>query len=373
MQKRIIVLGATGSIGASTIDVVRHDPERFKIVGLSANRSREALAALASEFSVTRPILAAETGEEELLSMIRDTEADIVVNGISGASGLQPSRVALESGKDLALANKESIVMAGHLVKGLARKTGKSIIPVDSEHSAVFSLINALGPHSVSEIILTASGGPFRTWDRDRIMKATPDDALKHPTWSMGSKITIDSASLANKGLEVIEAVRLFDVDVERVKVVVHPQSLVHSFVRTRDGVLYAQVSEPDMRHPIVNALLWPDNEPNYLAPMTFDTAIAMQFEPPRYADFPMLTLAYRCAALSGKYTIAFNAANEIAVSAFIGGRILFGEISTLVAAVLDRDWSGEPSSFEEVIEADGRARTCAKDILGSRPIGNEP
>jgi len=371
-QKRIIVLGATGSIGTSTLDVVRHDPERFKVVGLSANRSREALLALAGEFSVSRPVLSGETGEQDLLSMIRETDADIVVNGISGASGLQPSKAALESGKDLALANKETIVMAGHLVRSLARANGKNIIPVDSEHSAVFSLVNAFGPESVSEIILTASGGPFRTWDSDRIMKATPGDALRHPTWSMGSKITIDSASLANKGLEVIEAVRLFDVDVERVKVVVHPQSLVHSFVRTRDGVLYAQVSDPDMRHPIVSALLWPENEPNYLSPMTFDTAVAMEFEPPRYRDFPMLSLAYRCAALSGKYTIAFNAANEIAVAAFIEGSILFGEMSRLVADVLDRDWSGEPSGFEEVIEADGRARSLARNILGASKTGSE-
>lgn len=371
-QKRIIVLGATGSIGTSTLDVVRHDPERFKVVGLSANRSREALLALAGEFAVSRPVLSGETGEQDLLSMIRETDADIVVNGISGASGLQPSKAALESGKDLALANKETIVMAGHLVRSLARANGMNIIPVDSEHSAVFSLVNAFGPESVSEIILTASGGPFRTWDSDRIMKATPGDALRHPTWSMGSKITIDSASLANKGLEVIEAVRLFDVDVERVKVVVHPQSLVHSFVRTRDGVLYAQVSDPDMRHPIVSALLWPENEPNYLSPMTFDTAVAMEFEPPRYRDFPMLSLAYRCAALSGKYTIAFNAANEIAVAAFIEGSILFGEMSRLVADVLDRDWSGEPSGFEEVIEADGRARSLARNILGASKTGSE-
>ena len=371
-QKRIIVLGATGSIGTSTLDVARHDPERFRVVGLSANRSREELLALAGEFSVSRPVLTGETGERSLLSMIRETDADIVVNGISGASGLKPSKAALESGKDLALANKETIVMAGHLVRSLARANGKNIIPVDSEHSAVFSLVNAFGPESISEIILTASGGPFRTWDSDRIMKATPGDALRHPTWSMGSKITIDSASLANKGLEVIEAVRLFDVDVERVKVVVHPQSLVHSFVRTRDGVLYAQVSDPDMRHPIVSALLWPENAPNYLAPMTFDTAVAMEFEPPRYRDFPMLSLAYRCAALSGKYTIAFNAANEVAVAAFIEGSILFGEMSRLVANVLDRDWSGEPSGFDEVIEADGNARSLAREILGASKTGSQ-
>lgn len=363
-QKKIIVLGATGSIGNSTMDVVRQDPGRFKIVGLSANRSRDRLLALAEEFSISRPILAGITGQQDLLSMIRETDADIVVNGISGSSGLEPSRAALESGKDLALANKETIVMAGHLVRALARQNNRNIIPVDSEHSAVFSLINAFGQDAVNEIILTASGGPFRTWDHERIMKATPADALQHPTWSMGSKITIDSASLANKGLEVIEAVRLFDVDVQSVKVVVHPQSLVHSFVRTKDGILYAQVSDPDMRHPILNALMWPENNPNYLKPMNFDTSLAMQFEPPRYNDFPMLSLAYRCAGLSGRYTIAYNAANEIAVSAFLDGTILFGDISRLVALVIDRDWSGEPSTFDEVLEADTLARNHAREIL---------
>ena len=243
-------MGATGSIGTNCIDIIRKNPELFEIAGLSAYRDKVTLEKLSAEFKIQNCILSSETGEAKLLEMIRTTDADIAVNGISGASGLMPSKAALESGKDLALANKETIVMAGNLVRSLATLNHKQILPVDSEHSAVFNLIEAYGRESVSEIILTASGGPFRTWNKDRLASVTPSDALKHPTWSMGSKITIDSASLANKGLEVIEACRLFDILPDYVKVVVHPQSLIHSFIRTKDGVLYAQISHPDMRPP---------------------------------------------------------------------------------------------------------------------------
>jgi len=362
--KKIIVLGATGSIGKSAIDIIRHFPERFAVAGLSAHRDREGLASLANEFGIKRPVLSGETGEQALLDMIRNTDADIVVNGIAGASGLLPSKAALESCKDLALANKETIVMAGNLVRALAAKTGKKILPVDSEHSAVFNLIEAYGKDSVSEIVLTASGGPFRTWERARLENVTPEDALKHPTWSMGAKITIDSASLANKGLEVIEAVRLFDVAPDRVKVVVHPQSLVHSFIRTTDGVLYAQVSPPDMRHPILSALSWPEYVPNYLEPLAFDKLCTMQFEPPRYEDFPLLGLAYRAAGLSGRYTIAFNAANEEAVAAFLDRRISFTGLAEITAKTLEADWSGEPGTFEDVVEADALARSKAREHI---------
>jgi 1-deoxy-D-xylulose-5-phosphate reductoisomerase len=362
--KKIIVLGATGSIGKSAIDLIRHFPDRFAVAGLSAHRDRAGLASLASEFGIGKAVLSGDSGEQALLEMIRETEADIVVNGIAGASGLLPSKASLESGKDLALANKETIVMAGNLVRALAAENGKKILPVDSEHSAVFNLIEAYGKESVSEIVLTASGGPFRTWERARLATVTPEDALKHPTWSMGAKITIDSASLANKGLEVIEAVRLFDMPPDRVKVVVHPQSLVHSFIRTTDGVLYAQVSPPDMRHPILSALSWPEYTPNYLEPLEFEKLCTMQFEPPRYEDFPLLGLAYRAAGLSGRYTIAFNAANEEAVAAFLNRTITFRGLAEITAKTLESDWSGEPATFEDVVEADALARSQAREYI---------
>lgn len=363
-QKRVLVLGATGSIGTSAIDIIRHNRDRFRIVGLSAHRDRDGLDALSHEFAVTNAVLSGESGEAALLGMIRDTEADVVLNGIAGASGLAPSIAALESGKDLALANKETIVMAGPLVRRLADRAGRHILPVDSEHSAVFSLIQAHGAASVSEIILTASGGPFRSMDASRLAAVTSRDALKHPTWSMGAKITIDSASLANKGLEVIEACRLFDMPPDRVKVVVHPQSLVHSLVRTRDGVLYAQISKPDMRHPIMAALSWPECLPNHLEPLDFDALCTMQFEPPRYADFPLLGLAYRAAGLGGAYPIAFNAANEVAVAAFLAGTLSFPGLAEVTARTLEDDWSAEPADFGAVFDADSKARARATDIL---------
>lgn len=363
-SKNIVILGATGSIGSSCIDIVRNNPELFRIVALSAHHDKRGLEALAAEFKPRQSVLSGETGEESLLNMIRDSDADIVVNGISGASGLRPSIAALEAGKDLALANKETIVMAGPLIRSLAEKAHKKILPVDSEHSAVFNLIEAYGKDSISEIILTASGGPFRTWDTAKLAHIRPEDALKHPTWSMGAKITIDSASLANKGLEVIEACRLFDVPPEKVKVVVHPQSLVHSLIRTRDGVLYAQISKPDMRHPILSALSWPDYVPNHLDHLSFDQICTMQFEPPRYADFPLLGLAYRAAGLGGSYTIAYNAANEIAVAAFLANELSFPGLAEVTARILELDWSKEPLSFEDVFSADRDARSKAHSVI---------
>lgn len=358
--KRILVLGATGSIGSSTLDIVRNEPEKFKIAGLSAHRDANSLTALATEFSADCTLLTSQASEADIADFITRCEADIVVNGIAGAAGLMPSKAALESGKDLALANKETIVMAGPLIRALARKNGRNLLPVDSEHSAVFSLIQAHGAKAVESVILTASGGPFRNLPADRLASVTPEDALRHPTWSMGAKITIDSATLANKGLEVIEACRLFDLAPESVRVVVHPESLVHSFIRTHDGELYAQISKPDMKHPILSALNWPDILPNHLEPFDPESLGTLHFEPPRRADFPLLGMAYRAAAMAGCYTIAFNAANEVAVAAFLDKKLSFTGISETTARVLERDWSQEPEDFESVLEADARAREYA-------------
>ncbi len=363
-SKRILVLGATGSIGSSTLDIVRNDPERFVVSGMTAHRDSYGLNALGAEFPLADTLLTASASESEIAEFIHRSDADIVVNGIAGAAGLLPSKAALESGKDLALANKETIVMAGALIRRLASETGKMILPVDSEHSAVFNLVAAHGAEAVESVILTASGGPFRNLPAETLDTVTPEDALKHPTWSMGSKITIDSATLANKGLEVIEACRLFDLAPEAVRVVVHPESLVHSFIRTRDGELYAQISKPDMRHPILSALNWPEVRQNHLQPFDPETLGTLHFERPRYADFPLLGMAYRSAAMGGSYTIAFNAANEVAVAAFLARSVTFPGIGEITAKVLERDWSGEPSDFKAVLEADDAARAYAEEAV---------
>ncbi|HPX46798.1 MAG TPA: 1-deoxy-D-xylulose-5-phosphate reductoisomerase [Treponemataceae bacterium] len=363
-KKKVLILGATGSIGASTLDIIRTNRDLFDIAGISAHTDARGIELISDEFSVTNTCLSGFQGQHALLDFIRTTNADIVVNGIAGSNGMMPSFAALESGKDLALANKETIVMAGPLVRELAKKTGHAILPVDSEHSAVFNLVQSVGRESVAEIILTASGGPFRTWENDRLKNVKPEDALKHPTWSMGAKITIDSASLANKGLEVIEACRLFDIHPDKVKVVVHPQSFVHSLVRTTDGVLYAQISRPDMRHPILSALTWPEFTQNTLEILDFTDPLSLHFEPPRYADFPLLGLAYRAAALGAKYPIAYNASNEEAVAAFLAGKVSFPALSHITAAVLDNDWSREPETVEEILETDSLARQQARAVI---------
>jgi 1-deoxy-D-xylulose-5-phosphate reductoisomerase len=336
-KKKILVLGCTGSIGASTLNIIENNPDLFEVVGLSAHTQEDELLALAKKFGTSAVAL---TGIEEsldecfklcgqkgLVELIQNSDADLVVNGIAGASGLLPSIEAVRSGKNLALANKETIVMAGPLILDMARQKGCRILPVDSEHSAVFSMIERYGRDSLDSIVLTASGGPFRKLERKELEQVTVADALKHPTWSMGAKITIDSASMANKGLEVIEACRLFDVPPEKVEAVVHPESLIHSFIRTKDGVFYAQISHPDMRYPIFSALTWPQVREVPIQPFDFSVPREMSFFPPRYADFPMLPLAYQAVKAGGMYTVAYNSANEVAVAAFMKGGIGFMEI----------------------------------------------
>lgn len=370
-MKKILVLGATGSIGTSSLDIIAHHGDLFTLVGLSAHSNAEKLTALSQKFGCKNTCLTSEAapqssdislyGSEGLKRLIYETDCDIVLNGIAGAAGLMPSIYALECGKDLALANKETIVMAGLLVKTLAEKKGARILPVDSEHSAVFSLQKRYGKNAVDSVILTASGGPFRTLKSEELSRVTLADTLKHPTWNMGQKITIDSATLANKGLEVIEACRLFDIPPEKVRVVIHPQSLIHSLIQTKDGVLYAQISHPDMRHPILQALSWPDFVPNDLPLFDITAGGEMTFFPPRTDDFKMLALAYEAVSKSGKYTIAYNAANEVAVASFVNGTCGFTDIPRITEAVLQDDWTGEPTDFNEVFEADKKARERAK------------
>ena len=362
-MKRVLVLGCTGSIGTNTIDIIKNMPEEFTLCGLQAHTSKDKIEQLAADFNCPYLLTCENNTEEAFKALIEKSKPDIVVNGIAGAAGLLPSKVVLENKINLALANKETIVMAGSLIKELAAKNSVKLLPVDSEHSAIFNLIEKIGKNNISSLIITASGGPFRTYTKEQLEKVTLEQALNHPTWKMGKKITIDSSTLANKGLEVIEAAYLFDVKAEQIEVVVHPQSLIHSLVRTNDGELYAQISEPDMKHPILCALNWPDNKACYMEQFDlFDHT--MTFFRPRMNDFPLLSFAFECVKFGKCYPIAFNAANEVAVHAFIDGKISYPAISRIVRSVLDHDWNTYLDSFETVFEADKKARQLARELI---------
>ncbi len=374
MKKRIIILGATGSIGFNTLDVVRRFHEDFEIVGMTAHTQTELLCKIAQEFDVKNLALSGKVkqieeishyGSQGVLDLIHQTEADIVVNGISGAAGLMPSVVTLESDKDLALANKETVVTAGPLISELAKSKNKRIQPVDSEHAAIFQLTRFRPENHLKKIILTSSGGPFRNTDHESMKKATLKDALNHPTWAMGSKISIDSATLANKGLEVIETVHLFGVSPDMIDVLIHPQSLVHSLIKATDGSQYAQISEPDMKVPIMNALLYPEIGNTMFKDLDLTDKV-LEFFKPDTQRFPMLKYAYEVLRAEGSYSIAFNAANEVAVEAFISGQIKFMDIPELVSSVLQLDWSQKSLSFAEVLSIDRKVREKSIEILES-------
>jgi 1-deoxy-D-xylulose-5-phosphate reductoisomerase len=384
-MKAIAILGATGSIGASALDVIRKNPGRFEPVLFSAHTDVASLLQLGEEYPDARLALAGSvenapkeihyTGREGLLQAIEESARSgcvLAVNGIAGAAGLEPSLAAIDAGMDLALANKETIVMAGEVALRKAREKSVAVIPVDSEHSAVFQLLRAHGgaggdsaggvlSENLDSIVLTASGGPFRALSPRQLARVTPKDALAHPTWKMGAKITIDSASMANKGLEVIEAVKLFAVPPGKVKVVVHPQSVVHSMIRLSDGGIYAQLSKPDMRRPIQDALFFPNK-----GAASFDsldmTSLTLDFEAPDEKKFPLLPLAYQVAKARGLYPAAYNAANEEAVSLFLKERIGFLDIARIVEAVLQRDWTGAVA-MDAVWEADKKARSCVYEM----------
>ena len=369
-RKRIIILGSTGSIGQSAIAVVRSQIREFTLVGLSAHTNEELLLEQAEEFGVENLALSGRKplsekityqGEEGLLGMIEETEADLVLNGISGSHGLKPSVKILETGRDLALANKETVVMGGEVVKNLAMTRGCTIIPVDSEHSAIFHLLRMVKAEHLAEIILTASGGAFRDLSIEELKYVTAKQALVHPTWSMGVKITIDSASMANKGLEIIESHHLFGVEAERIKVVLHPQSFVHSLIRTIEGSLYAQISKPDMRIPIQNAFTYPDLYESHITNFDlFDKKL--EFSKLDFEKYRMLKIAFDVLGRNGAYPIVYNAANEVAVSAFLKGRISFLDIPAVVEEALSFDWGNAPRNVDEVLDihAGATAKTPA-------------
>ena len=373
-RKKVIILGCTGSIGLNTIDIVRAMPESFEIAALTANTKEKELISLADEFKVRNLALTGKTpesdrikyhGKDSITHLIQETDADIVVNGVAGSEGLKPSITSLETGKDLALANKETIVMAGGLINSLAEKYSGTIIPVDSEHSAIFHLIRGQKKEHVRGIVITASGGAFRDLKKEDLEKVKLEDALKHPNWSMGNKITIDSASMANKGLEVIEAHQLFHVGLDNIKVLIHPQSMVHSLIRTNEGSLYAQISKPDMRIPIQNALTYPDLGPSLYGSLDLDN-ISLDFKKPDFDKYRMLYLAYRAAESGEGYNIAYNAANEVAVEAFSQKKIRFLDIPVITEKTLSHGWMSKAESFDEVFETDRMSRKLAEDITNN-------
>jgi 1-deoxy-D-xylulose-5-phosphate reductoisomerase len=355
--RRVIVLGSTGSIGTQSLEVIAANPERFELVGLAAGSDRLTLESQAAATGVTRLAL----GADEAVQLVRDTPADVVLNGITGSVGLGPTLAALAAGATLALANKESLIVGGDLVKAAAAPG--QIVPVDSEHSALAQALRS-GTHAeVRRLVVTASGGPFRGRTRAELSEVTPSEALAHPTWDMGLMVTTNSATLVNKGLEVIEAHLLFDVPYERIEVVVHPQSIVHSMVEFTDGSTIAQASPPDMRLPIALGLGWPDRVPGVGVPIDWTRAQSWTFEPLDDAAFPAVALAKRVGTAGATYPAVFNAANEQAVAAFHAGRIGYLAIVDTVERVVDAHEPGE-LTLEGVLDAELWARRTADAML---------
>jgi 1-deoxy-D-xylulose-5-phosphate reductoisomerase len=399
-RKRIVVLGATGSIGESALKVARDIPERMEIVGLAANSNAEKLAGAANKTRAKAICLVDEgkidilrsklqyqpkifVGENGLCEIARLENADMVLVAIVGTAGLRPALAAIEAGKDLAVASKEILVMAGEIVMREAREKGVHVLPVDSEHNAIFQCLecgrglsapNSRGAEAaptfqasdIRRLILTASGGPFRETPRKDFDSITPEQALKHPTWNMGPKITIDSATLFNKGLEMIEAHWLFGVEMNRVEVVIHPQSIVHSLVEFADGSTLAQLSYSDMCFPIQYAITWPDRVANTLPPLDFSKLAKLEFFPPRYHDFPALNLARRAGEAGGTLPAVLNAANEIAVAAFLDRQVGFASIWQIVERTMAEHASIAHPDLEAILAADQWARAEATRIVKS-------
>lgn len=353
-MRRVLVLGSTGSIGTQALDVIRANHGRFEVVGLAAGSNRSAVEAQAAEFGVEHVALGAVEAEQ----LVRDVEADVVLNGITGSVGLGPTLAALETGRTLALANKESLIVGGDLVTALA-KPGQ-IVPVDSEHSAIAQALRAGDRAEVRRLVLTASGGPFRGRSRESLGEVTPAEALAHPTWDMGRVVTTNSATLVNKGLEVIEAHLLFGVPYGEIDVVVHPQSIVHSMVEFSDGSTIAQASPPDMRLPISLGLDWPHRVAGVGRPLDWSVATSWTFEPLDEAAFPAVRLAKRVGRAGGTFPAVFNAANEQAVDAFHEGRLSFLGILEVVDRVVDRHEAPAALSRESLAEAERWARETA-------------
>ncbi|MDQ1576409.1 MAG: 1-deoxy-D-xylulose-5-phosphate reductoisomerase [Microbacteriaceae bacterium] len=359
-MRRVVILGSTGSIGTQALDVIRANPDRFIVVGLAAGTQAAQLAQQAAEFGVTETALGADDAER----LVRSVDADVVLNGITGSVGLGPTLAALESGRTLALANKESLIVGGDLVRRIAAPG--QIVPVDSEHSALAQALRSGSPAEVGRLVLTASGGPFRGRSRESLRDVTPREALAHPTWDMGLVVTTNSSTLVNKGLEVIEAHLLFDVPYERIEVTVHPQSIIHSMVEFTDGSTLAQASPPDMRLPISLGLDWPNRVPGVGVPLDWTTAHSWTFEPLDDEAFPAVGLAKRVGMAGGTYPAVFNAANEQAVAAFHAGRIGYLQIVETVERVVDAHRQDGELSRESLAAAEDWARAEADRLISA-------
>lgn len=380
-MKRISILGSTGSIGVSTLDIVSRFPEKFQVVGLAAGGNIELLKQQIERFKPKYVSVSEESaalslsgmgcqvfhGIEGAIIVATAPEADTVVSAIVGAAGLVPTVAAIKARKEIALSNKETLVMAGELVMKEAREAGISILPVDSEHSAIFQSIVGHNKDEIKRLILTASGGPFLNFPMEKLKGATPGDALNHPNWLMGKKITIDSASLMNKGLEVIEARWLFDIPAERIDVHIHPQSIIHSMVEYIDGSVMAQMGIPDMRIPISYALSYPERLPVSLPSLNLLEIEKLTFMKPDHERFPCLNLAYNALKAGGTMTAVLNAANEIAVDAFLNNRIRFPEIPEIIDRVMSSHKNRTASHVDDILRADLWARGNAKELIERR------
>jgi 1-deoxy-D-xylulose-5-phosphate reductoisomerase len=381
MSRTLTLLGATGSVGTSTLDLVRRNRDAFRVIALTANCQAAELAALAREFGAELAVVADETclpalrdalsgsgiaaaGGAAALVEAAARGADITVAAIVGCAGLAPTMAAIESGKSVALANKEALVSAGDVMTAAVARSGATLLPVDSEHNAIFQCLAGNDPAHVSMITLTASGGPFREWEIERLHRATPAEAVKHPNWSMGAKISVDSATMMNKGLEFIEAYHLFPVGVDKLRILVHPQSIVHSMVEYRDGSTLAQLGPSDMRVPIASALAWPARMDTPCAPLDLAAIGELTFRRPDEARFPATRVARDAVIAGGAAPAVLNAVNEIAVAAFLSGQIAFTRIVQCAETMLARGVPPPPASLSDVIAVDEESRIRALEMM---------
>ncbi len=380
-MRRLSLFGATGSVGQSTLDLIRRDSEAWQVAVLTANSDVAELARLAREFRPELAVIADETRHAELKDALAGTNiavaagaealteaatypTDLVLAAIVGTAGLAPTMAALEAGVDVALANKESLVSAGELMTAAARRSGATILPVDSEHNAIFQCLAGGRIEHVRRIILTASGGPFRTMSAEAMARVTPAQAVAHPNWSMGAKISVDSATMMNKGLELIEAHHLFPVGLNRIEILVHPQSVIHSLVEYVDCSTLAQLGSPDMRIPISSALAWPQRMATPCAPLDLASIARLDFEAPDEARFPATALCRAAIAEGGARPAQLNAANEVAVAAFLAGRISFPAIVDTVRRVIDAEAPAVPASLQDIFSVDAASRAAAQHFV---------